>query len=77
MEDVPDLRPSAPGGRAVTYPAQRLAGLRPRPRKLSDQDVARIRELRAQGGKQEWIAAVFGVRQHTISRICSGKRRAA
>ena len=44
-------------------------------RKLSDADVRMIRAYVAAGFKQEWIGEVFGVKQHTVSRIAARKRR--
>jgi hypothetical protein len=43
--------------------------------KLSDGEVREIRKLLREGVKQTIIAEAFGIRQQTVSRIGSGKRR--
>ena len=43
--------------------------------KLTDRDVARVKKLREKGMTQAAIAAMFGVKQNTVSRILSGVRR--
>lgn len=45
--------------------------------KLDDGDVAEIRRRARSGQWQKWIAQDWGVSQATISRIVSGKERAA
>lgn len=41
--------------------------------KLTDEDVAEIRRLRASGWKQEQLAQKFGIKQPTVSNILSGR----
>jgi hypothetical protein len=43
--------------------------------RLTDNDVARIRALRAEGNKLDWIAREFGVTAPYVHMICVGKRR--
>lgn len=45
------------------------------PRKLTDQQVELIRELRAAGYNQLALAELFGVSQSLIANIANGKRR--
>ena len=40
----------------------------------SEEDVGRIRELRAQGKTLKAIAGEFGISESAVSRICAGKR---
>ena len=44
------------------------------PKKISDDDVERLRELRSTMTLRE-LSQIFGIAQSTVSEICSGKRR--
>lgn len=44
-------------------------------RKLSDDDVARMRALRAEGSKIDDLASLFGVSKGCVSDICAHKQR--
>jgi len=46
-------------------------------RRLTDEQVRKIRELRANGAPQDLLAEMFGVSQAQISRIVLGRQRRA
>lgn len=46
-----------------------------RPRKLTDEDVVRIREARAAGERGISIANRYGISESTVSLLVRGKRR--
>lgn len=41
--------------------------------RLSEEDVIKIRELRAEGKNAEFIAPLFGISKTTVSHICVGR----
>jgi len=57
-------------GRKHTVDAKRKQSIAHR-KKLSENQIIEIRQLRREGNKQEYIAVLFGITQSHVSRICS------